>query len=165
SILTPKAFSKRSAISGETAALPWVTSESVARRMPRISAARVTVRPSASIISSRIVSPGWGGFFMLIVTFLSVIVLKIHIGNGSAVQPKRDPPITCHRNTVLAFATPFERMQFPPRHGRNLSQIIGKFQSRKNPLNLCSGLSGHTVRIVILIQRLQSLVPELSDKH
>src|SRR5436305_1785066 len=70
-MLTPKAFSRRNAISEETAALPWVTSESVARRTPRISAARVMVRLSASIISSRIVSPGWGGFFIVIVTFLS----------------------------------------------------------------------------------------------
>jgi hypothetical protein len=102
---------------------------------------------------------------MVIVTFLSGIVLKIHIGNNTAVQPKCDPPIACDRNTILALTTPLQRMQSPPWHSRYLSQIIGKFQRRKNSLNLCSGLGGHAARVIVLVKCFQPLVPELSDKH
>jgi hypothetical protein len=94
-----------------------------------------------------------------------MIVLKIHIGNGTAVQPERDPPIACDRNAILAFATTLQGMQFPPGQGRDLSQIVGKLQSRKNSLNLGSGLGRHTVRVIIVVQRLQALVTELSDQH
>lgn len=51
-MLTPNTFSKRSAISAVTEALPLTTSDSVARRTPRISAAPVTVKPKALMIST-----------------------------------------------------------------------------------------------------------------
>src|SRR5205809_6579180 len=60
-MLTPNAFSIRSAISGESAALPFNRSDSVARRTLRISAVRATVRPSSLRISSRMKAPGCGG--------------------------------------------------------------------------------------------------------
>ena len=44
-MLTPNAFSTRSAISGESAVPPFRSSESVVFRTPRISAARVTLSP------------------------------------------------------------------------------------------------------------------------
>src|ERR1700722_17687013 len=50
SISGPKAFSKRKAISGVSAALPWRRSESVAHF--QISAALVTLRPRPSMISA-----------------------------------------------------------------------------------------------------------------
>jgi hypothetical protein len=62
SMSTPNAFSMRSAISGDRAAWPFTRSDRVARRTPRISAARATVRPSFSRISSRMSSPGGDGF-------------------------------------------------------------------------------------------------------
>src|SRR5271156_2777835 len=58
-MFTPKAFSIRRAISGYTAALPLTTSDSVARRTPRASAAPLTERPSSPRTSSRMKTPGW----------------------------------------------------------------------------------------------------------
>ena len=46
-MLTPKAFSMRRAISGESEALPFSSAESVALRTPRMSAALVTLRPNS----------------------------------------------------------------------------------------------------------------------
>ena len=57
-MLTPKAFSMRSAISAESAAWPFSRAESVARRTPRMAAALVTLRPNSSITSARMKSPG-----------------------------------------------------------------------------------------------------------
>ena len=64
-MLTPKAFSIRSAISGDSAALPFSRSDSVARRTPRIAAAYVTFRPNSSITSKRTNSPGWEGVMFM----------------------------------------------------------------------------------------------------
>src|SRR5208282_5583580 len=48
SMLTPKAFSIRKAISGERAAWRFTRSDRVARRTPKISAAPATDRPSSA---------------------------------------------------------------------------------------------------------------------
>ncbi len=53
SMLTPKAFSSRNAISGESDALPFSRSDSVARRTPRIRAAFDTLSPNSSTTSAR----------------------------------------------------------------------------------------------------------------
>ena len=58
SMLTSNAFSMRSAISGESEALPLSSAESLLLRTPRISAVLVTLRPSSSMISARMKSPG-----------------------------------------------------------------------------------------------------------
>lgn len=57
-MLTSNAFSMRSAISGESEALPFSSAESVLLRTPRIAAARETLRPSSSMTSARMKSPG-----------------------------------------------------------------------------------------------------------
>ena len=58
SMLTSNAFSMRSAISGESEALPFSSAESVLLRTPRIATALVTLRPSSSMTSARMKSPG-----------------------------------------------------------------------------------------------------------
>ena len=60
-MLTPNAFSTRSAISGDNALRQFRRSETVARRTPKISAAFVTVSPNSSTISVRMKSPGCEG--------------------------------------------------------------------------------------------------------
>jgi len=64
SIFTPKAFSMRRAISPESAALLLSKLERAGREALRAIAAAVTERPAGSMISVRMKSPGWGGFFM-----------------------------------------------------------------------------------------------------
>jgi hypothetical protein len=61
------AFSIRSAISGQRAALPFIRSESVARRTPSASAASLTLKPSSSRISSRMNVPGFCGLIPIFV--------------------------------------------------------------------------------------------------
>jgi hypothetical protein len=53
--------SRRSARSVEIAALPLTTRDRATRVSPSCCAASVTVRPSAGRMSSRMISPGWGG--------------------------------------------------------------------------------------------------------
>jgi hypothetical protein len=61
SIFTPKAFSIRSAISADYAALPLMRSERVARRTSSTFAASLTDKPSSSRIPSPMNAPGCGG--------------------------------------------------------------------------------------------------------
>src|SRR5207249_10736333 len=65
----PNAFDKRTAISGETAALPFRTRERVVRVTPKAAAPSVTFSLSPSRHSLTI-SPGWQGSFIGMV-FLS----------------------------------------------------------------------------------------------
>ena len=60
-MLSPNAFSTLSAISGDSEALPFRRSDSVARRTPRIRAAAETLNPNSSRASMRMKAPGWGG--------------------------------------------------------------------------------------------------------
>ena len=71
SIFIPKAFSMRRAISPERLALPFSRLERVGRDTRSATAAAVTLRPAGSMISVRMKSPGWGGFFMGMVLVLS----------------------------------------------------------------------------------------------
>jgi hypothetical protein len=64
SILTPNAFSMRSAMSPERSALPFSRLDKAGRDTFSAAAAAVTDNPAGRIISVRMKSPGWGGFFM-----------------------------------------------------------------------------------------------------
>jgi len=59
----PRAFSNRTAISGDTPALRLIRRDNAARVTPRALAPSVTLTPNSSR-QSRIMSPGWLGFFM-----------------------------------------------------------------------------------------------------
>jgi len=73
SMFTPKAFSIRSAISGDSDVFSFTRSESVTRRTPSTSAPVLTLRPCGSRISSRMNAPGCSGF---IPTFAIVLPIS-----------------------------------------------------------------------------------------
>src|ERR1041385_17361 len=87
-MFTPKAFSIRSAISGDRDVFSFTRSESVARRTPSTSTPELTLRPCGSRISSRMNAPGCGGF---IPTF-AIVDLPDFIRRGVY-------GITVHRST------------------------------------------------------------------
>src|ERR1035438_9791418 len=62
----PKALDSRTAISGEIPLLPDTRLFSVWRVTPNALAPWATLRPSSSRQSNFTVSPGWGGFFIVI---------------------------------------------------------------------------------------------------
>src|ERR1700674_2733757 len=64
SIFTPKAFSMRSAMSPDRSALPLSRLDSAGRETRRAAAAAVTDKPAGWMISVRMKSPGWDGFFI-----------------------------------------------------------------------------------------------------
>src|SRR6202011_3752746 len=83
SIFTPKAFSMRSAMSPERSALPLSRLDRAGRETCSAAAAAVTERRAGTIISVRIKSPGWGGFFIGIVLtpFILVVIFQIHVAD------------------------------------------------------------------------------------
>src|SRR5258706_7849330 len=96
SILTPKAFSIRSAISPERLALPFNRLDRVGRETCRTRAAAVTERPRGSMISVRMKSPGWGGLSVRIGRDPPLmIVLKIQVADLSFfnIDPKSETPV------------------------------------------------------------------------
>lgn len=97
SIFTPKAFSMRSAIFPERLALPLSKLDRLGRDTRSAAAAAVTVKPAGAIISVRMKSPGWGGFFMGMAFPFSVLVIvfQIHVVDFTlrAVDAKRQTPV------------------------------------------------------------------------
>src|SRR5579863_7190143 len=114
SMAGPNAFSMRRAISGVSAALPCSRSDSVARRTCKISAAFDTLRPSASMISVLIRSPGWGGFFMGIAGLL-MVVDQVDIAGGFRlfVVAENQPPVSGDSQAPKSFQIAFKWMQLP----------------------------------------------------
>src|SRR2546430_4901424 len=114
----PNAFSRRRAISGVSAALPWRTSESDARRTFRISAAFDTVRPRASMISVLIRSPGWGGFFMGIAGLL-MVVDQVNVGGSVRLfaVTENQTPVSGDGQAPESFQVAFERVQLQEKPG------------------------------------------------
>src|SRR5579883_3222876 len=68
SAVLPKALARRTAISGEMPAFSLTRLLRVWRVTPRTRAAAVTVRPSGARHSSLTMRPGWGGFFICMVS-------------------------------------------------------------------------------------------------
>jgi hypothetical protein len=69
----------RRAISPERSALPFSRLDNAGRDTFSAAAAAVTDRPAGWMISVRMKSPGWGGFFMGIVFAPSVLVVVFQI--------------------------------------------------------------------------------------
>src|SRR5467141_936234 len=84
SIFTPKAFSMRSAMSPDRSALPLSRLDKAGRETRSAAAAAVTDKPAGWMISVRMKSPGWGGFFMGIV--LSSFQVVVDQFNSEAIK-------------------------------------------------------------------------------
>src|ERR1039458_1619170 len=110
----PNAFSMRRAISGVSAALPRRTSESVARRTFKTSAAFDTLRPRASMISVLIRSPGWGGFFMGMAILLMVVDQVKFAGSIRLFAvAENQTPVSGDGQAPEPRHVAFERVQLP----------------------------------------------------
>src|SRR5437667_9909261 len=114
SIFGPKAFSMRNAISPDRSAFPLSRLDRVGREMPSASAAAVTERPSGSIISVRMNSPGCGGFSIRVGVSFSVVVFIIHIDNFVVVvYAECHPPVLGHLQAPRVLAVADEKVRFP----------------------------------------------------
>src|SRR5271157_4001597 len=120
----PNALSMRRAIAAVKAALPRRRSERVARRTFKTSAAFEMLRPSASITSVLMRSPGWGGFFIGIMRHL-MIVNQVDFTGGIRlfVIPKNQPPVSRNGQTPETFQFAFPPMQLPPWKPAHLIQV------------------------------------------
>src|SRR5260370_10338220 len=125
----PKVFSMRRAISAVKAALPRRRSERVARRTFKTSAAFETLRPSASITSVLMRSPGWGGFFIGIVRLL-MIVNEVDVAGGVRlfVVPDNQSPVSGDGHTPETFQSAFQPVPLPPSKPAHLIQVVGCLQ-------------------------------------
>src|SRR6266849_10049198 len=108
---TPKAFSKRSAMSPERSACPFSRFDSAGRDTPSICAAAVTDRASGFRISVRINSPGCGGFAIR----PSVVVLIIPLNQFVVVDAEGQPPIARDVESPRAFPVAAQLVRFPRR--------------------------------------------------
>src|ERR1035437_6030618 len=149
----PNAFSMRRAISGVRAALPRRTSESVARRTFKTSAAFDTLRPRASMISVLIRSPGWGGFFMGI-TGLLMVVDQVNIADSVRlfVVAEDQPPVSSNSQAPESSSVAFQRMQLPARKPAELLQLLCGLQGEQQLAQLVGHRQGHSFDVPVFVE-------------
>src|SRR6266550_1145960 len=165
-MLTPNAFSIRSAISGESAALPFNRSDSVARRTLRISAVRATVRSSSLRISSRMKAPGCGGL-MPIFTGASSI-------NGNRLDPncrsrpvkiERDPPIARYGNAPGFGPITGQLVNALARRTDNASHVLARDQRRENVPHAVYKIAPNASMIIRFEKAPQTGMADASNDH
>src|SRR5574337_200039 len=167
SIFGPKAFSIRSAMSGDSAARPLRRAESAGLVTPRISAALVTERSSGSITSILMNCPGWDGRTISIVESPSMIVLKIKIEYFSRVlvDSECDPPVPGDGKTPYSLSVPGKLVNFPTRdvvHFQGRPHLLQKGHDISDPLDNWRGQPGS---IVMLNEAPQSAVNNVPNYH
>src|SRR5258705_11798225 len=113
-MLGPNTFSMRSAMSAVREAFSFSKFDSVGRATSRAFAASVTVRPKGSSTSSRMISPGWQGFFMLIARS-SMIVHQVEIGDVAVHEAEDQAPVSGDADDPEALQITGEWMQPPTR--------------------------------------------------
>src|SRR5437899_3725016 len=117
SIFTPKAFSMRSAMSPDRSALPLRRLDSAGRETRSAAAAAVTDKPAGWMISVRMKSPGWGGFFMGMVLAPSVLVVIFQIDVADltlcGVDAERQTAVARDAQAPCALAVADQGMRLP----------------------------------------------------
>src|SRR5208337_5302647 len=102
SAVLPKALASRIAISGLIAALPFTTLLRACRVTPRTFAPSVTDNPKGSRQAVRMLRPGWGGFFMGMVSFLPRLVLVVinqfKVKRIDPLKAENDAPVGPNRH-------------------------------------------------------------------
>ena len=83
---------------------------------PETPAASVTLRPRGSRQFCLMPRPGWGGFFMAIVSSLSLVIVdQIDVMHVTIFKSEGDSPVARNRNAPQSFPVTPERMQSVPR--------------------------------------------------
>src|SRR5271157_4352440 len=169
SIFTPKAFSMRSAMSPERSALPLSRLDRAGRDTCSAAAAAVTDRPAGAIISVRMKSPGWGGFFMGMAfpSSVLVIVFQIHVVDFAlrAVDAKRQTPVAGDAQAPGSLAVPGQRVNFPVGERTQLLGDLHVIEKCQHLTDLFHRIRGHTFRAVFLVELFQTLVDEVPYFH
>src|ERR1035441_7468662 len=169
SILIPKAFSMRRAISPERLALPFRRLDKAGRETCSAGAASVTDRPAGSMISVRMKSPGCGGFFMGMVgcSCVSVVIFQIYVADFAlgGVNAKRQTAVTGNAQAPCAFAVTGQCVHLPCRKRAQLLRVAHIVKEAEHLAHLLRGIGWHALRAVFRVEPLQALVGEIPYFH
>src|SRR5208337_31697 len=126
------------------------------RVTPSALAAATIVTPRASI-SSPIISPGWGGFFIGMVGPPSMVIDKIDIRHVAVFEAENDPPVGAHGDRPKPLQVALEGVQ-PV--GLNIEARQGGcgVEQGQNLLDLAHMLGIDAPRIVLFEKLLQAFV-------
>src|SRR5271165_2509377 len=126
------------------------------RVTPSALAAATIVTPRASI-SSPIISPGWGGFFIGMVGPPSMVIDKIDIRHVAVFEAENDPPVGAHGDRPKPLQVALEGVQ-PV--GLNIEAGQGgcRVEQGQNLLDLAHMLGIDAPRIVLFEKLLQAFV-------
>ena len=107
--------------------------------------------------------PGWGGFFIAMVAFLSlVIVNKIDVGHVAIFKAECDPPVARNRNAPRASPVTPEGMQSVPRQIK-FARLCGYIEIRQGESNPIQLVGTYPAGVASLIEPPQSSMAKRTD--
>jgi hypothetical protein len=156
SIFGPKAFSILRAISPERSAFPFKRLERAGRETRKTFAAAVTDKPSGSMISVRINSPGCGGLNigMASISLGSVIILEVHVADFAlgALNPEGHSPIPCNVEAPRPLSLTLQYVRFPDRDQLKFARFPHCLQVDQHLAELVYAGRRYAFGIIILIE-------------
>src|SRR5208337_247490 len=164
SIFTPNAFSMRSAMSPERSALPFSRLDSAGRETLSAAAAAVTDRPAGWIISVRIKSPGWGGFFMgmAFTPSLLVIILQIDVADFTLcnVDAERQTAVASDPQAPCALAVTGQGVRLPRGKRTQFLRVLHVVEKGQHLAELVRRIRRDALYAVFRVKTFQSFVRE-----
>src|SRR5208283_4808734 len=172
-ILTPKAFSRRNAMLPDRPALPFSKLERAGRETRSAAAAAVTERPAGSMISVRMKSPGWGGFFKGMVAYSAcpvkslVIVFQIHVADFAlrSVDAECQTPVAGNTQAPCTLPIARQGVNFPGRKHSQFLRFCHVVKKGEHLTQLVDSAGRYAFRAVFRIEPLEALVGEVSYSH
>jgi hypothetical protein len=160
---TPKAFSKRMAISGERATRSFRRFETAGRLTPKAFATSVTVRRSGATTCLRSTPPGCGGFF--IIGRSSMIIDKIKINDFARFETKDYAPIAADGHRPISRKVAFQSMQAQTRKCSDPGHVWRRLDNGDHVDKTRGQRRGNTTPITNLNEPPKPLVSARSDAH
>src|SRR5208282_6011559 len=159
----------RSAMSPERAALPFSRLDRAGRETRSAIAAAVTDRPAGWMISVRMKSPGWHGFFIGIAFLLIVlvVVLQVHVVDfaPSDIDAERQTAVTANAEAPSALPVADQSVCFPRWERVQFHRVLHVIEKRQHFAELVYRLGRNAFCYVRRVECLQTLVDEASYLH
>jgi hypothetical protein len=147
------------AISGEIPRFPFTSSDKVVRVTPSAAAASVMVKLKGSMHWRSTKPPGWGGFFIGMVQFLSVVIEIINIQRITVSKAKDYSPVCANRRGPKSSELAFERMQ--PETGQvHIGDTAGSIEPRENVTQPFLAFAHYAAWVIVFMKAFQTLMAD-----
>src|ERR1700756_1081968 len=128
-----------------------------------MSAASVIVKSKGSMQSWRTESPGWGGFFIVMVWLPALVILdQINFGGVPLVKPEDNSTITSNSDAPVSREIAFEPVK-PKAWQLELFRPHRNVEPGQHPGRLLDMLRAHATPVVLVVEYFQTAMLKATD--